>query len=78
VLKSSKHPAEAQQFLAYMSGRTGQELLSAGTAMEYSVGNNIPANPKLTPLDQLDSPNVDLNTLNGPKVISEMQRVGLL
>jgi iron(III) transport system substrate-binding protein len=78
VLKSSKHPAEAQQFLAYMSGRTGQEMLSAGTAMEYSVGNNIPANPKLTPLDQLDSPNVDLNTLNGPKVISEMQRVGLL
>ncbi|NMO56905.1 iron ABC transporter substrate-binding protein [Actinoplanes sp. TBRC 11911] len=78
VLKSSKHQAEAQQFLAYMSGKTGQEMLSAGTAMEYSVGNNVPANPKLTPLDQLDSPNVDLNTLNGPKVISEMQQVGLL
>ena len=78
VLKSSKHQAQAQQFLAYISGKQGQQMLSAGTAMEYSVGSGVASNPKLTPLDKLDSPDVDLNKLNGPKVISEMQRVGLL
>lgn len=78
VLKSSKHPAEAQQFLAYMTGTEGQQMLADGTALEYTVGAGVPANAKLTPLDQLDAPEVDLNALNGPKVIAEMQRVGLL
>ncbi|GAA0909038.1 iron ABC transporter substrate-binding protein [Virgisporangium aurantiacum] len=78
VLKASKHTAQAQQFLAYMTGAEGQKLLSDGTSMEYSVGSNVPANPKLKPLADLAAPTVDLNTLNGPKVVAEMQRVGLL
>jgi iron(III) transport system substrate-binding protein len=78
VLKSSKHQAEAQQLLAYITGKEGQTMLSAGTAMEYSVGSGVAANAKLTPLTQLDAPNVDLNKLNGPQVITEMQQVGLL
>ncbi|MFC4591241.1 iron ABC transporter substrate-binding protein [Sphaerisporangium corydalis] len=78
VLKSSKHPAEAQRFLAYMSGAEGQKLLADGKALEYTVGAGVAANPKLKPLAELDAPSVDLNTLNGPKVIEEMQRVGLL
>ncbi|GAA1283543.1 iron ABC transporter substrate-binding protein [Planotetraspora silvatica] len=78
VLKSSRHPAEAQSFLAYMSGAEGQKLLADGDALEYTVGNGVAANPKLKPLAELDAPPVDLNTLNGPKIVEEMQRVGLL
>jgi iron(III) transport system substrate-binding protein len=78
VLKSSKHGAAAQQFLAYMTSAEGQTLLSDGTAMEYSVGSGVAPNKALKPLAELDAPAVDLNTLNGPKIIAEMQRVGLL
>jgi len=78
VLQSSKHPAEAQRFLAYMTGAEGQKLLADGDALEYTVGAGVPANARLTPLDQLDAPTVDPNTLNGPSIVAEMQQVGLL
>lgn len=78
VLKSSKHAAAAAQFLAYMSGPEGQQILADSTALEYTVGNGVAANARLTPLSELNAPTVDLNALNGPKVVAEMQRVGLL
>ncbi|GAA1858619.1 iron ABC transporter substrate-binding protein [Asanoa iriomotensis] len=78
VLKSSRHQAEAQQLLAYMTGAEGQKMLADSKALEYTVGNGVAANPALKPLAELGAPTVDLNTLNGPKIVEEMQRVGLL
>jgi iron(III) transport system substrate-binding protein len=78
VLKSSAHPAEAQQFLAFMTSAEGQQILSSGKALEYSVGSGVAPNPALKPLAELQAPTVDLNALNGPKIVAEMQRVGLL
>jgi iron(III) transport system substrate-binding protein len=78
VLASSKHAAQAQQFLAYITSAEGQKILSDGDALEYSVGSAVASNPALKPLAELDAPDVDLNTLNGPKIVGEMQRVGLL
>ncbi|GIF45849.1 iron(III) transport system substrate-binding protein [Asanoa ferruginea] len=78
VLKASKHATEAQQLLAYMTSPEGQKALADSTAFEYSVGTGVASNAKLKPLAELGAPTVDLNTLNGPKIISEMQRVGLL
>jgi iron(III) transport system substrate-binding protein len=78
VIKSSKHAAEAQQLLAYMTSAEGQKALADSTAFEYSVGTGVASNAKLKPLAELGAPTVDLNTLNGPKIITEMQRVGLL
>lgn len=78
VLASSKHAAQAQQFLAFMTGAEGQKILSDGKALEYSVGSGVAPNAKLKPLSELSPPDVDLNSLNGPKIIAEMQRVGLL
>ena len=78
VLKSSEHQAQAQRFVAYMSGKAGQQILADTDALEYTVGTDVTPNPLLKPFSELDPPDVDLNTLNGPKIISEMQRVGLL
>lgn len=78
VLASSGHAAEAQQFLAFMTGPEGQQILSDGTALEYSVGSGVPPNPALKPFTELQPPTVDLSALNGPKIVAEMQRVGLL
>ncbi len=78
VLRSSKHAADAQRFVAYMSGKAGQQVLAGTDALEYPVGNGVAPNPALKPFSELDPPAIDLNTLNGPKVVAEMQRVGLL
>jgi len=78
VLGSTTHAAEAQQLVAYMSGVEGQRILAETDALEYPVGDGVAPNPTLKPFSELSPPPVDLNTLNGPKVIAELQRVGLL
>jgi iron(III) transport system substrate-binding protein len=78
VVKSSKHPKEAQQLVAYLTSKKGQEVLSNSTALEYSIASDVPANSKLKPLSELSPPDVDLNKLNGPEVVSMMQKAGLL
>ena len=78
VLESSKHPAEAQQFVKYLTGLDGQKALAASYALEYPLNPAVPANAAIKPLDELDPPDVEVSTLNGPKVIELMQRAGLL
>jgi iron(III) transport system substrate-binding protein len=78
VLKSSKHPAEAQQFLNFMTSQAGQQVLSSSNALEYSIASNVAPNPSLKPLSELDPPTVDLSLLNAPMVIDLMQKAGLL
>jgi iron(III) transport system substrate-binding protein len=78
VVGSTTHSAEAQQLVAYMSGPAGQQILADTDALEYPVGDGVAPNPTLKPFVELAPPAVDLNTLNGPKVIAELQRVGLL
>lgn len=78
VLQSSKHPAEAQLLLAYITGRGGQQVLADSNALEYSIASGVSAHPSLKPLSELDPPTVDLSQLNAPLVIELMQKVGLL
>jgi iron(III) transport system substrate-binding protein len=78
VLAGSKHPAEAQQFLAFMVSKAGQQILADSNAMEYAVASGSPSHPSLKPLSELDPPMVDLSKLNAPLVIQLMQQAGLL
>ncbi|MHA6781849.1 hypothetical protein ACVGOW_12775 [Pseudonocardia saturnea] len=78
MLGSSAHATDAQRFVAYMSGAAGQQTLAPTDALEYPVGTGLAPNAALRPFSELEPPLIDLNTLNGPKVIAEMQRVGLL
>ncbi|MFC0862990.1 iron ABC transporter substrate-binding protein [Sphaerimonospora cavernae] len=78
VLKSSKHQAQAQQLVKYLTGENGQRILSDSKALEYSIASDVPANPALKPLSELDPPAIDVATLNGPKVVELMQQAGLL
>ncbi len=78
VLRSSGHPAQAQQLVAYLTSRGGQQALVASNALEYPVGTGVAANPKLKPLSELDPPTVDIGRLNGPRVVELMQQAGLL
>ncbi|HCM9617711.1 TPA: iron ABC transporter substrate-binding protein [Enterobacter cloacae subsp. cloacae] len=78
VLASSKHKAQAQAFIKYITGKEGQESLRTNNAFEYAVGVNTASNPKLVPLNDLDAPKVEPSTLNSKKVIELMTQAGLL
>lgn len=78
VLKSSKHQAAAQKFLAFVTGTDGQKILQTGTSFEYPVGSGVAANPKLVPLTDLQAPSIDPATLNSKQVTDLMTQAGLL
>jgi iron(III) transport system substrate-binding protein len=78
VLQSSKHAAEAQQLVEYLTSKAGQKVLADSPALEYTVGKDSPANAKLKPLASLQAPTVDAAQLNGPKVVELMQEASLL
>jgi iron(III) transport system substrate-binding protein len=78
VLASSKHQADAQAFLKWVTGTPGQEILKTGDSFEYAVGEGAASNPKLVPLRDLDAPQVDASKLNSKKVTELMTEAGLL
>jgi iron(III) transport system substrate-binding protein len=78
VLASSKHQTAAQKFLAFITGPDGQKVLQTGSSFEYPVGSGVAANPKLTPLQDLQAPAVDAAKLNSQKVTDLMTQAGLL
>lgn len=79
VLKSSKHQAAAQKFLAFLAGVPGQTELAQSDDFEYPLNPKVPANPKLRPLSQLDPPKVDLSQIgDGQRTVRIMQEAGLI
>ncbi|MGE7957500.1 iron ABC transporter substrate-binding protein [Pseudomonas sp. NPDC089530] len=78
VLASSKHPAEAQKFIQWITGKDGQAVLKNGKSFEYAVGQNAESNPKLVPLAQLDAPKLDASKLDSKKAVELMTQAGLL
>jgi len=50
VLETSKHPAQAQEFLRYLLSETAQRILARGYDFEYPTRPGIAPNPQLTPL----------------------------
>ncbi len=53
ILKTSKHMAADQEFLAFLTSRAGQEVLNHSDSFEYPIRPGVPANPQLTPLARL-------------------------
>lgn len=78
VLASTDRMDEAQQFIKFITGKAGQEVLEKGTSFEYPVASGVPANPALPPLDTLQAPNVDPSNLDAQEVTDLMTKAGLL
>ncbi len=78
VLASSKHPAQAQAFLKWVTGNGGQEVLRDGNSFEYAVGVGVESNRNLVPLADLQAPKVDPSRLNSKKVTDLMIQAGIL
>lgn len=78
VLDSSDKKSQAQQFLAFITGRAGQEVLQNGESFEYPVASGVPANSALPPLDSLQAPRVNPSDLDAQKVTELMTQANLL
>ncbi|MDE1185397.1 MAG: iron ABC transporter substrate-binding protein [Pantoea sp.] len=78
VLASSQHAKQAQAFIQWITGKSGQDILRTNDAFEYAVGKDAASNPKLVPLKNLDAPKVEPSSLNNRKVIELMTEAGLL
>ncbi|MET3205474.1 MULTISPECIES: iron ABC transporter substrate-binding protein [unclassified Arthrobacter] len=78
VLKSSKNAAAAQEFVKFITGKKGQEVLKTGTSFEYAIASEVAANEKLVPIKDLQAPKVDPAKLNSAKVTDLMTKAGLL
>ena len=78
VLASSKHRAQAQAFLKWVTGKGGQDILRTGDSYEYAVGAGAQSNPSLVPLSELQAPKVEPSRLNSKKVTDMMTQASLI
>ncbi|MFI1105692.1 extracellular solute-binding protein [Streptomyces melanogenes] len=78
ILKSSKHQAAAQAFLAYLDGKDAQQLIAGSQSYEYPLLSGVPGKAELTPLDTIGTvvPVADLG--DGKAALQLLQDTGLL
>jgi iron(III) transport system substrate-binding protein len=63
VLASSDHKAAAQKFVAYLTGKAGQEDISHSNSFEYPIASGVRTSQPETPLDQLHPNSITLPQL---------------
>ena len=78
VLATSRNPVGAQTFIDFLLSDASQAYFSEET-YEYPLVEGIPADDRLTPLADIDSPDIDLSDLADLQgTIELMQDVGIL
>jgi iron(III) transport system substrate-binding protein len=86
VLKSSKHQAAAQQFVAFLVSKQGQQILATpGTAagqslsFEYPIAAGVTSSAGEKPFDQLQPYPITISDLgDGSTAVALMRQAGLL
>jgi iron(III) transport system substrate-binding protein len=82
VLKSSKHMAAAQEFVAFLVSKQGQEIIARATqdeqSYEYPLAAGVTTSAPETPFDQLQPYPISLAELgDGSAAIALLRQVGL-
>jgi iron(III) transport system substrate-binding protein len=79
VLKSSRHQAAAQRFLAFLTSAAGQKVMAASDSFEYPIASGVTATDGQAPLDGLKPAPLSIADLgNGQHAIQLLQRAQLL
>jgi iron(III) transport system substrate-binding protein len=78
ILKSSKHKAAAQRFVAFLVSKQGQEIIAHSLSYEYPIDHGVlqPAEPAFRSLQPTAISLADLG--NGSTAIALMRQAGLL
>lgn len=78
VLKSTKAPAASARFVNYLLARPAQTFFAEQTS-EYPLAAGVPAIAGLVPLAQIQSPNIDLSSLDAlEQTLTMIREAGLL
>jgi iron(III) transport system substrate-binding protein len=80
ILKSSKHQAAAQQFLAFLVSKPAQEIIGGHSlSYEYPVASGVTTAAPETPLSQLQPNSITIGDLGtGTTAIALLRQAGLL
>jgi iron(III) transport system substrate-binding protein len=79
VLKSSKHMADAQMFLAFLVSKQGQEIIARSTSFEYPIASGVKTAQPETPFTQLQPTSISIAALgDGSTAVALLKQSGLL
>ncbi len=79
ILKSSKHEADAQKFLAFIVSKQGQEIIAHSISFEYPIASGVATAAPETPFDQLQPNPITIPELgDGSTAIALLRKAGLL
>jgi iron(III) transport system substrate-binding protein len=78
VLKNADHPKEAQEFVAYLTGKEGQQALADSYALEYPLNPAVSLAPPVKPFSELQPPTVAVSDLDGDKVVELLSDAGFV
>lgn len=73
VVSTSQNPGLAQRLILYLLGENAQTYFS-NTTGEYPLIEGVPANPDVTPFDQVQGPEVDLSQLEDLQTTLDLMR----
>jgi iron(III) transport system substrate-binding protein len=78
ILKSSKHQAADQKFLAYLTSKAGQTILAHSISWEYPIASGVTRTDE-KPFNQLQPNPITIAQLgDGAQAVTLLQKVGLL
>jgi iron(III) transport system substrate-binding protein len=79
ILKSSKHQADAEKFLAFITSAKGQEIIAHSISFEYPIASGVKTAAPETPFSDLQPNDITIADLgDGSTAISLLTKVGLL
>jgi iron(III) transport system substrate-binding protein len=79
VVKSSKHQAAAQKFLAFLVSKKGQEIIARSISFEYPIASGVTTAQPETPFSQLQPNAITIPELgDGSTAIALLKQAGLL
>ena len=79
ILKSSRHQAEAQKFLAFLNSAQGQEIIAHSDSFEYPIGSGVTTAQPETPFQQLQPNGITIAELGtGAEAVKLLQEAQLL
>ena len=78
ILKSSDMKDEAEQFVEFLVGAEGQQIIADSYALEYPLNPDIALGQGVKPFAELDPPVVNVSDLDSEAVVDLMTEVGFL
>jgi iron(III) transport system substrate-binding protein len=78
ILESSDMKDEAEEFMEFLVGEEGQQIIADSYALEYPLNPDIPLEKGVKPFDELEPPVVNVSELDSEAVVDLMTEVGFL